>query len=96
MVELARTVPCASDLTARALAQAARELLLAQSSDWAFMMSQGHTGDYGAERTRLHLRHFSDIAQQVQQREIDSGWLAQVEAGDSLFPEIDYHAWAPF
>jgi 1,4-alpha-glucan branching enzyme len=36
------------------LAQAARELLLAQSSDWQFMISTGAVPDYGARRFALH------------------------------------------
>ena len=36
------------------LAQAARELLLAQASDWQFMISTGAVPDYGARRLSLH------------------------------------------
>jgi 1,4-alpha-glucan branching enzyme len=36
------------------LAQAARELLLAQASDWQFMISTGAVPDYGARRLNLH------------------------------------------
>jgi 1,4-alpha-glucan branching enzyme len=36
------------------LAQAARELLLAQASDWQFMISTGAVPDYGARRLVLH------------------------------------------
>ena len=41
MVELARTFPDVPPLKRRALNQAARELLLVQSSDWAFIMKTG-------------------------------------------------------
>lgn len=37
------------------LAQAARELLLAQSSDWQFMISTGAVPDYAAERLNRHV-----------------------------------------
>ncbi len=36
------------------LAQAARELLLAQSSDWQFIISTGAVADYGERRFTLH------------------------------------------
>jgi 1,4-alpha-glucan branching enzyme len=39
----------------RALARAARELLAAQSSDWAFMTSRRTAGEYPLERARGHL-----------------------------------------
>jgi 1,4-alpha-glucan branching enzyme len=36
------------------LAQAARELLLAQASDWEFIVSTGMVADYGVRRFELH------------------------------------------
>jgi 1,4-alpha-glucan branching enzyme len=36
------------------LAQAARELLLAQSSDWQFIISTGAAADYAEKRFREH------------------------------------------
>src|SRR2546425_7711827 len=36
------------------LAQAARELLLAQASDWQFMISTGAVPDYAERRFKLH------------------------------------------
>ena len=41
MIDLAERFPGASGLLERALNQAARELYLAQSSDWAFLMTVG-------------------------------------------------------
>jgi 1,4-alpha-glucan branching enzyme len=38
------------------LAQAARELLLAQASDWQFIISTGAAADYAARRLREHCR----------------------------------------
>ena len=47
MVELAQQHPDAgSRCSRRALNQAARELLLAQSSDWAFIMKTGTMVEY--------------------------------------------------
>ena len=47
-----------SGLERRALDQAARELLLAQSSDWAFIMKTGTTVEYAKKRTRDHVARF--------------------------------------
>ena len=52
MIELARMHHDASGVTRRALNQAARELLLAQSSDWAFIIKTGTMVDYAVRRTR--------------------------------------------
>src|SRR5206468_5158172 len=54
MVELAQANPSPSPLQRRALNQAARELLLAQSSDWAFIMKTGTMVEYANDRARVH------------------------------------------
>ena len=52
----ARRHPEARGTTKRALDQAARELLLAQASDWAFIIARGTVVDYAVRRTTEHLR----------------------------------------
>ena len=47
-----------SDVKSRILNQMTRELLLAQSSDWAFMMKTGHFSEYAGKRTVTHLERF--------------------------------------
>jgi 1,4-alpha-glucan branching enzyme len=44
----------ASPAAGPVLAQAARELLLAQSSDWQFIISTGAAADYAEQRFRIH------------------------------------------
>jgi len=95
MIELARTHHDASGVTRRALNQAARELLLAQSSDWAFIIKTGTMVDYAVRRTREHLLRFSRLYEQVKANGIDEGWLSNVESRDNLFPEIDYRVYRP-
>ena len=95
MIELARAHHDASGVTRRALNQAARELLLAQSSDWAFIIKTGTMVDYAVRRTREHLLRFSRLYEQVKANGIDEGWLSNVESRDNLFPEIDYRVYRP-
>lgn len=74
----------------RALAQAGRELLLAQASDWAFIMKAGTAVDYARRRFQNHLGRFERIARSLQgDAALDPRWLATVEAADNLFPELD-------
>ena len=77
------------------LDQAGRELLLAQSSDWAFIMKTGTMVDYAIRRTKEHVLRFTRLHDQLRQKQVDPTWLAQVESRDNLFPEIDYRLWAP-
>lgn len=95
MIELTRLHQDASGVTRRALNQAARELLLAQSSDWAFIMKTGTMVDYAVRRTREHLLRFTRLYEQVRSGGIDEMWLASVESKDNLFPEIDYRVYRP-
>jgi 1,4-alpha-glucan branching enzyme len=77
------------ELSTRALKQCARELLLAQSSDWAFQIYNGSTADYAAARFRSHVARFNAIADGLERGEIDEPLLAEIERRDNLFTEID-------
>ncbi|HYI00469.1 glycoside hydrolase family 57 protein [Hyalangium sp.] len=95
MVGLARDYPESSSLQRRALNQAARELLLAQSSDWAFIMKTGTMVDYAVRRTKEHVLRFLRLHDQVRNGNIDQAWLSQVESRNNIFPEIDYRVFQP-
>ncbi len=94
MIELARREPL-DELEWRALNQAARELLLAQSSDWAFIMRTGTMVPYAVRRTRSHLQRFERLYQEILEGKIDSGWLEKVEAIDNIFPNLNYRVYRP-
>ncbi|WP_342381401.1 DUF1957 domain-containing protein [Myxococcus stipitatus] len=95
MVELARDFPEATVPQRRALNQAARELLLAQSSDWAFIMKTGTMVEYALRRTREHVRRFLRLHDDLRAGTLDDEWLGQVEGRDNLFPELDYRIYRP-
>ncbi|MGA8578447.1 MAG: glycogen synthase GlgA, partial [Bryobacteraceae bacterium] len=87
MEELARAHPGASGVLLRALNQAARELLLAQASDWAFMIGSRATTEYATARTRSHLSRFRRLQREIESHAIDEAWLTIVEAQDQIFPD---------
>jgi 1,4-alpha-glucan branching enzyme len=89
MVELARQHPDAHDVTRRALNQAARELLLVQSSDWAFIMKTGTMVGYAHERTKVHVANFNHLYDQIKGGHIDEPWLSEIERRHNVFPDID-------
>ncbi|MFZ5813966.1 MAG: glycoside hydrolase family 57 protein [Bacillota bacterium] len=79
----------------RALNQAARELLLAQASDWPFILRTGTATQYAHRRVHQHLGRFRRIADHALRGELPNpAWLAQVEAADNLFPQLDYRIYA--
>lgn len=94
MVELANENNCATGLRKKALNQAARELLLAQSSDWAFIMKTGTMVQYAEMRTRNHINHFNKLYHDIKENSIDESWLRDIEYKDNIFPELDYSVYA--
>jgi 1,4-alpha-glucan branching enzyme len=91
MTELARSHPEGTNgLVKRALNQALRELLLAQSSDWAFILGTGTHTSYAVARTKDHLLRFNRLYEEIKSHSIDEEWLSEIESKDNLFPEIDY------
>ena len=93
MIELANTHVTPNALMRHALNQAARELLLAQSSDWPFIIRTGTSPEYATRRVKDHLLRFIKLYEQLQARKVDEGELARMEALDNLFPDIDYRHW---
>ncbi len=90
MTELSKAYPSGNGLLRRALNQALRELLLAQSSDWAFIMGTGTHTSYAVRRTKEHLLRFSRLYEDIKSNGIDQDWLSDIENKDNLFPNIDY------
>lgn len=74
----------------RCLRQMARELLLAQSSDWAFLMKTGTARNYAERRTRDHLLRFNKLYEGCLEGRVDEPELARIESVDNLFPHLDW------
>ncbi|HYA26501.1 MAG TPA: 1,4-alpha-glucan branching protein domain-containing protein, partial [Thermodesulfovibrionales bacterium] len=90
MEKLATGHPRARGPLKRALNQAARELLLAQASDWAFMINSGAVEGYAARRARTHLLRLARIKREIEEGKINMEKLAAVETTNNIFPRIDY------
>ena len=95
MTELAVRFGSSSGVTERALKQAGRELLLAQASDWPFIIRTGTSPDYAAKRLKDHLLRFNALHDQINNSLIDERWLREIEWLDRIFPDIDVRYWAP-
>jgi len=93
MSELAGRFCGAEGVIGRALRQAARELLLAQSSDWPFILRTGTSPDYAARRVKDHLLRFLELHRQLMTKQIDEPWLSQIEQSDNIFPNLDCRYW---
>jgi 1,4-alpha-glucan branching enzyme len=93
MSELADRFINPNEIELRALKQAARELLLAQSSDWPFILRTGTSPNYARKRVKDHLLRFIALHEQLTTTRVDEKWLGQIEAMDNLFPDVDYRYW---
>ena len=77
------------------LKQAARELLLMQSSDWSFILRAGTTTDLARERIERHRQRFWRLMDAMDgNEELPEQWLKQIEADDRLFPLIQPADWS--
>ena len=97
MVELATRWPDAGGPRRDILNQAARELLLLQSSDWPFLMSTGQAESYASLRFTEHLAKFNRLAY-LAEAPVPAPEAAEVVAvtweQDKVFADIDYRDWA--
>ncbi len=79
----------------RILEQAARELLLAQSSDWSFILKAGTTIELAKARISRHLERFWKLIEAIDKNTIPSEeFLKKIEEEDSVFPLIDINDWS--
>jgi 1,4-alpha-glucan branching enzyme len=91
ITELARAhVSDGRALTDRVLKQLARELLLAQSSDWAFLMKTGTARNYATKRVTDHLLRFNRLHEQFTSGTLDEDFLSNCEWRDNLFPDVNW------
>jgi 1,4-alpha-glucan branching enzyme len=81
----------------RLLKQAARELLLAQSSDWSFILRAGTTTELARERIKRHLNRFWRLLEGLKPNHRlspdETNWLGALEKEDSLFPLVEPNDW---
>lgn len=79
----------------RALRQAGRELLLAESSDWPFILTMGTSVGYAEERLRAHLGRFEVLAEGLERGRVDEAELRAAEAASPFLPDLDPRCWVP-
>jgi 1,4-alpha-glucan branching enzyme len=79
-----------SVFTKRLLQQLARELLLAQSSDWAFLMKTGTAVNYATRRTKDHILRFNKLHEILESGEPNEALLSACEVRDNIFPNLDW------
>ncbi len=72
------------------LAQAARELMLMQSSDWQFLVTTGQAREYAIQRFSQHHARFDKLAASLEARTPNVGLAQELYELDKLFSDIDF------
>jgi len=97
MEDLARRYVDTSDLMIeRMLNQAARELLLLESSDWPFLITTMQAAEYAKKRFKNHVDKFNTILDFVEGNKFDEeaiAYLTEVEDEDNPFSFIDFRVY---
>jgi 1,4-alpha-glucan branching enzyme len=94
MTETATAFPDATGLIRRTLNQMARELMLAESSDWAFIMKTGTMVTYAVRRTKEHIANFLRLHADLQHDIIDPNFVTLLESHNNIFPSMDYSVYS--
>ena len=86
-----------SPIEDRVLRQAGRELLLAQASDWPFLVKMNTAGDYPKRRFQAHLERFHQLAAWLESGAGDESLLTPLlndfEWRSPLFPDLEWSLW---
>ncbi|MDR1388480.1 MAG: DUF1957 domain-containing protein [Treponema sp.] len=95
MISMTERFPADTGLKERALNQAAREVLLAQSSDWAKMLNPACKTRQSAEFARREIEsallNLTAIYEALGSNYISTEWLTELEKKHPLFPQMNYH-----
>lgn len=102
MCELARMFPNEPKNSVKwnMLNQCARELLLMQSSDWLFIITNGTMVDYAKKRIKDHVGRFTkmyyllknneDLIKRDELNKENMDFLKEIQKMDCIFPDVDY------
>lgn len=91
MVECANIFKDTKDsITVRCLNQMARELLLLQSSDWLFIITNGTMVEYAHKRIKEHTGRFNALYDMVKNNSIHLHYLTNLELKDDIFKDISF------
>jgi 1,4-alpha-glucan branching enzyme len=80
----------ADEAVEKVLNQAARELLLLQSSDWPFLITTGQAKEYAIQRFQQHVERFDALLDSLDDGSPDEDLAKELWEKDKVFPEIDF------
>lgn len=90
MIDLAQRFTDDTGLKARALNLAAKEILLAQASDWPSMLHNKNYPDFAREAFSQNVSSFATVFESLGSNNTSTEWLTNTERAHQIFPWINY------
>lgn len=90
MIDLSGRYPNETGLKIRLLNLAARELMLAQSGEWAMMLHNDVFPEYAAKRFKDSIRAFMTVYDALGTNTVSTEWLAKMEKEYTIFPWMNF------
>ena len=94
MVFLANQNNIKDGVELKILTQMGRELLLAQASDWAFILTMGTSTEFASNSFMMHIERFNRLDKMLEENSICEKTLSEYEHLDNAFPAISPSDWA--
>ncbi|SLM10467.1 conserved hypothetical protein [uncultured spirochete] len=95
MRELTVRFPNETGLRERILNQAAREVLLSMSSDWALLLRSGKAADFASRQIRESIYNFNHIYEMLSAHTVETEWITSLEKRHNIFPHMNYRVFSP-
>lgn len=90
MIDLSDRYPNETGLKIRLLNLAARELMLAQSGEWAMMLHNDVFPEYASERFKESIRAFMTVYDALGTNTVSTEWLTRMEKEYTIFPWMNF------
>ena len=90
MTELANRFPDEGGLRERVLNQAAREVMLAQSADWPFLLRAGKSSSFARKQIEDAVTNFGRIYEMMCANTVGTEWVTRLEKRNKIFPAMNY------
>ena len=90
MIDLTERFPSETGLKARLLNLGAKEVLLAQGSDWPKMIQEGQLPDFAREQFKKNILAFTTVFDSLASNTVSTEWLTELEKEHPLFSWLNY------
>ncbi len=90
MIDLTERFPSETSLKERLLNMAAKQLLLAQSSDWPKMIFERKMPEYATKLFKDEILSFSKVFDSLASNTVSTEWLTECERKNKIFPWLNY------